>query len=234
MKKTKPLASYTKVTLGTVAALSAANSADAAIVYFDVNKTSPKNTPLSVGAINLATSTYTLNNFTNPFFAGYVGSVDFYTFGSIWTQVSANRIIALDYGDTISSGATFAYGRIATPGTTPGWTNGVDTYFGLRLDAGGGNYNYGWMNVNVIQNTSSTINSFAFEDQVNTAILAGATSSAAVPEPGQVAASLLLLTGVAGYFAYRRRAGAASEPKALHDLALGARGIAEFRENKAA
>jgi hypothetical protein len=45
---------------------------------------------------------------------------------------------------------------------------------------------------------------------------------------------LLLLAGIAGYFALRRRAGAASEPNGLHCLALGARGIEEFRKNKAA
>jgi hypothetical protein len=49
-----------------------------------------------------------------------------------------------------------------------------------------------------------------------------------------VAASLLLLTGIAGYMAYRRRMGAAIEPNALHTLALGARGIADFRADKAA
>ena len=52
-----------------------------------------------------------------------------------------------------------------------------------------------------------------------------------------MAASLLLLTGIAGYMAYRRRMGAATEPNALHTLALGAlgaRGIADFRADKAA
>jgi MYXO-CTERM domain-containing protein len=81
-----------------------------------------------------------------------------------------------------------------------------------------------------------TISGFAFENSYNTAILAGAQGggSAAVPEPGQVAASLLLLAGIAGYFAHRRRAAAGAEPSALHKLALGARGIEDFRSDKAA
>lgn len=41
-------------------------------------------------------------------------------------------------------------------------------------------------------------------------------------------------TGIAGYMAYRRRMGAATEPNALHTLALGARGISDFRADKAA
>ena len=49
-----------------------------------------------------------------------------------------------------------------------------------------------------------------------------------------MASSILLLAGIAGYLAYRRRMGAATEPDALHKLALGSRGIADFRADKAA
>ncbi len=69
----------------------------------------------------------------------------------------------------------------------------------------------------------------------NYALFVQASSgTAAVPEPGQVASSMLLLAGIAGYLAYRRRMGAATEPDALHKLALGSRGIADFRADKAA
>ena len=189
---------------------------------------------LTFGDINLGSGTYTLDSYTGNFWGGYLVNSRVDTNGIIRKVISGDRLASLNYGDTISSSSLFAAFPYAELGSTPGWTSGINTYIGLRIDAGGGNYNYGWANLTAFMNTSFTVTGFAFEDQVNTAILAGATGSAAVPEPGQVAASLLLLTGVAGYFAYRRRAGAATEPKALHVLALGARGITEFRENKAA
>jgi hypothetical protein len=105
------------------------------------------------------------------------------------------------------------------------------------MDVGGGNFNYGWAQISVADPASSiTITGFAFQKDLNVAILAGDTGGGPVPvpEPGQVAASMLLLAGIAGYFALRRRAGASTEPNGLHSLALGARGIEEFRKNKAA
>jgi len=58
------LSSYSKVALGPLAAASAAGSAEAAIVYFDVNpdRTFNMTEALYFGSINLGTGTYALNN----------------------------------------------------------------------------------------------------------------------------------------------------------------------------
>jgi len=46
-----------------------------------------------------------------------------------------------------------------------------------------------------------TVSRFAFQDVANIA----APTSTPIPEPGQVAASLLLLGGIGGYVAWKRR-----------------------------
>ena len=82
------------------------------------------------------------------------------------------------------------------------WNAGGHGYAGLRLDAGGGNYHYGWVELNYNAAADSvTVSRFAFESVVN----AAAVTSAAAPEPAQVASSLLLLSGVAGYVFVKRR-----------------------------
>ena len=71
------------------------------------------------------------------------------------------------------------------------------------MDAGGGNYNYGWVNLTFTVNNGAVVTGFAFEDQVNTAILAGDTG-VAVPEPGTWAAAALLAGGAA-FVRWRKR-----------------------------
>jgi hypothetical protein len=236
MSTSKSLRTYTKITLGTAAALTATSHSEAAIVFFDVipDRLLDIGDLADFGSINLGTATYdssttapsfTLSN-SGGFLEGSGLSIDL-------AAVSGFYLQSFVYGYSISSLLDWG-----SP-TFTGYVNDGDTrYLGLRMAVGGGNYNYGWASITGGLNGSSqstfTINSFAFEGLINTTILAGDTGSAAVPEPGQVAASLLLLAGIAGYFALRRRAGAASEPNALHSLALGARGIEEFRKNKAA
>ena len=114
----------------------------------------------------------------------------------------------------------------------------------LRIDAGGGNYNYGWVEVTVVSgNTYSppylgtvdvTVTGFAFEDQFNTAILAGdqaAPPPCPNPAPGRRRRTLRPC----------RRRPPAPPPReksrrldALLNLASGARGVEKFRADKAA
>ena len=246
---------------GVAASVAAPSEAEAAIVYFDVN---PDRVLVgssfgyaTFGSINLGTATYTSGStagdyfsigmdFGGDLFSGhYQGNVQWGLSGVNYGGFQPTRVQKMAYGTSISSispsiGSWVNYGPYMSYNGTGPWAGGGNAYAPLRINAGGGDYNYGWVNINFVDNgngtSTSTITGFAFEDVVNTAILAGdqGGAPAAVPEPGQVAASLLLLTGVAGYFAYRRRVGAATEPKALHDLALGARGIAGFRGDKAA
>ena len=75
-----------------------------------------------------------------------------------------------------------------------------DAYLGLRLNAGGSNYRYGWARVNYNDPANTlTLKDFAIEQNINTTILAGA---GAVPEPSR---ALLLALGLGGAALRRRR-----------------------------
>lgn len=84
-------------------------------------------------------------------------------------------------------------------------------YIGFRLDQGDGYYNYGWIHVSGFSDSINTkgelsIDGWAYQDDVNTAILAGQRSGGggggAVPEPSGLA---LLACGAAGIYALRRK-----------------------------
>lgn len=268
MNKSSKLSNYTKTTLGSVAAVSAAGTmgnADAAIIYFDVD---PDRTLVgssfgyaTFGSIDLGTGTYVNNSTAGNFFAvgmdfggdlfsaHYQGNVQWglsSTDYSGGTPFQPTRVQKITYGTAISDispsiGSWVNYGPYMSYNGTGPWVGGGNAYAALRINAGGGNYNYGWVNINFTDNgdgtSNSTITGFAFQDVVNTAINAGDQGGggpAAVPEPGQVASSLLLLAGVAGWFAYRRRMAVGKEASGLHALATGARGVAEFRGGKSA
>ena len=102
------------------------------------------------------------------------------------------------------------------------WNSGPSSYFSFfsyeSPDFGSGSYmgfktaqgNYGWLEVTWAGATDTfQIYSGAYESIANVAILAGDTGggTSAVPEPGQVASSLLLLAlGAAGVAIQRQRA----------------------------
>jgi hypothetical protein len=252
MKRTSiisPRGNSAKVMLGTVTALAAVNNSEDAIVYFDVNPDIALSNAVSVFKFDLSNGTYAVSSDPSDFagqrkfafskFGNAFGLYGAYSYNTTSAGYGVYLMSQLASGATIDAGTTWLGEAVGGSGFTPTGWNGINQsgYAGLRIDAGGGNFNYGWVALNWTESPENlTISGFAFENSYNTAILAGAQSggSAAVPEPGQVAASLLLLAGIAGYFAHRRRAAAGAEPSALHKLALGARGIADFRSDKAA
>lgn len=81
--------------------------------------------------------------------------------------------------------------------------NSGDAYLGLRLNAGGSNYRYGWARINYNDDpaNSITLKDFAIEQNINIPILAGA-GAGAVPEPGR---AVLLALGLGGAALRRRR-----------------------------
>jgi hypothetical protein len=92
---------------------------------------------------------------------------------------SKNYLISqLSSSDTINAGTSSTWLNYSYGGSfyTPSGWNGTNQsgYAGLRIDAGGGNYNYGWVALNWTQSPDIlTISGFAFENSYNTAILAG-------------------------------------------------------------
>jgi hypothetical protein len=202
----------------TVLLLTAAASspARAAIVYFPVNpaQTVTGNATVTFGSVSLVNGTFTLNNPTQPSFGiGSTSGTDNTLFAQNnnniqWAltapspgtglgqiaKYAATNVISGSIADWTSSDPNFFIGD-----HTQNWYATGTSYAGLRIDAGGGDYNYGWVSVGYDVSTSTaTVTGFAFENQVNTAIPA-----AAVPEPASLA---LVATGVAFAAAvYRRR-----------------------------
>jgi hypothetical protein len=220
------ISSYSKITLGSVAALGAAGSADAAVIYFDVDpdQTILNGNSLSFGNINLVAETYSLGSSTAPSFtlSSNGGGPEF-----SGNQIEAGALggfytYRLSDGDPISGALTFS----SAPGTPAYWGAGDSGYLALRIDLGEGNYNYGWAQVSVASPaTSITITSFAFEGEANTAIEAGA-----IPEPSTYA--LLALAGLFGAAVWHHRRQKVGAPTELLQLAAGARGVEQLRSGR--
>jgi hypothetical protein len=159
---------------------------------------------------------------------------------------------------SISSGSAWSWDDVPTAYLFQGYVGSVsgnwafgpnETQSGfapLRINAGGGNYNYGWVEVTVTSGNifsppymgtvDVTVTGFAFEDQLNAAILAGDTGGgpAPVPEPGTMAVGAGLFALAVGAHLRRRREKKAAASEALLNLAAGARGVEKFRADKAA
>ena len=202
------LAAYLATGIG--AGLVATPVADAAIVLIDItsfgldgpnagvspgSSTAKPNFPISGGGTLMAS-----NSFLGM---GFYGSNNLYfAAGS-----SATSPVNFTLNQSISSSANWAgYPASLFKDMYTGSPDfGSGSYMGFKTAQG----NLGWLEV-TWSGAADTfqIYSAAYESVAGVAILAGDTGgSAAVPEPGQVASSLLLLTlGAAGVAIQRRRA----------------------------
>ncbi len=104
-------------------------------------------------------------------------------------EVTANQI---SLGDSVELASPF------TPSTEIINSTVTDAYFGIKFDAGGGDFNYGWINLSSISGVDGgRINAVAFNTIPNTDIVAGA-----VPEPK---IALLLTLAALATIVYRWR-----------------------------
>jgi len=114
------------------------------------------------------------------------------------------NILKFANGSSISAGSasnwTASDPGFAQDGQAGNWNAGGSGFAGLRYNAGSGNYFYGWVEMNYNAAADAvTVSRFAFQDVANTA------APTSIPEPAQVAASLLLLGGIGGYVFLKRR-----------------------------
>jgi hypothetical protein len=241
MKNVK-LLSYSKITAiaGAVSALISQGSADAGIVYFDVNPDLQVSNSITVfGEIDLNAGTYTLGSQLGSAFGFLPVSPFFYmaSGGGIQFLVeNGYSAVAVNRNSEISEaliGGNFDFLTTSGPSSTAGSETLGPTFIPLRLDVGGGGVNYGWVQI-FSSEVGLTVTGFAFEKDLNTPILAGDTGAAAVPEPG----SLAVVSGLFGLMvAANRRARKRDEPSApesLLNLASGASGVQKLREESAA
>lgn len=211
-----------------VAALPTA--AEASIVYFNVdpgNRTIGVNETLNFGSINLSNGTYVLNGTGGSsfglFFDGYGSSGPLFAelkpTGNIEWGANGPYVERLASNDNISGASAWSWGSPFLNLFTDysayygnwGFTGPFDSKTGfapLRINAGSGNYHYGWAEITTeagninsppyLGTATVTITGFAFNTTVNQAIQAGA-----IPEPSTV--TCLILGGSAFAFSRRRR-----------------------------
>ena len=249
----RSLAAYTKATVSSAAALSAAGTSQAAIVFFDVDPAmtigvvgDPPNLNLVFEDINLGAGTYT----------SYITPYNFLPFGRtvFWFNISgpdeftavgnyiglganneAKSLYKFSYGDPVSLSPTVGSAYVLNEGQ---WNGGGSGYVSLLLQDGPDAY-WGWAELQFVEAggaTTLTVTGFAFEDSPNAPILAGDTGGgpAPVPEPGTMAVGAGLFALAVGAHLRRRREKKAAASDALLNLAAGARGVEKFRADKVA
>jgi hypothetical protein len=258
--------SYRKATLGSVATMAAGGYAQAEVIFFNVgiSQNFGGSETLNFGSINLGNGTFEENGTNGPSFG-----LNFYTSAYGISELTTLEksvewgidgyidVLRLDTGQAISdASATWGNDSVVRKSLLWIYDDGyINLYRGgawsvisdeqqigyapLRIDAGDGNYNYGWVEIQVVAGNTNTISlpnnievtvkGFAFESTVNTAINAGV-----VPEPSSMA--LIALGGLFGLAARRRLSQDAGPymPAKLMHLASGARGVERMRADKAA
>lgn len=213
---------------GVGASATLATQSDASIVYFDVNpdRTFGENEALTFGSINLSNGTYVLNGNGGTTFGldfrtegggieGYLtplGNVQWGFTGSYIERLSSNTDISSTSASSWGAApSAYLFSGYLGAGGNWGFTGPNDSITGyapLRIDAGGGNYHYGWVEITTevgnvwsppyVGTATVTVTGFAFNTNLNEAIQAGA-----IPEPSTLAC--LLLGGSAFAFSRRRR-----------------------------
>lgn len=233
------LRAYSKATAASLAASTAACSAHAEVVYFPVNvDTSVDDSGVLFNNINVATQNVDIVAFTPGYFptAGNyiaVGTAygSLYAYGK-WLNnpgvellyTPLNAIKKFSYSTSINN--TYTTWIDESWLSSSSWS-GVG-YVGFRVPASGSQYNYGWIEVNY-NSPNLKVTGFAFETVPDLAIAAGVVP---VPEPSTATAVGAGLFALAvGAHLRRRRAKQPAASNALLNLAAGARGVEQFRQD---
>lgn len=246
--KPRSLAAYTKATVGSAVALTAAGTSHA-VVVFDVDPAKtigvagdPPSQTVSFTDINLTTGTYAGSIGYGPpissgptFWFTIPGENQFTAQGAggmglVGYIFPSNTLSLLPAGTVINATSKYISNASMSEGA---WNGGGTGYVGLVLSKGT-NKHYGWAALAYTENgpaTALSVSGFAFEETPDTPILAGAT---AIPEPGTWAAGAGLFALAVGAHLRRRRAKKVAASDALLNLAGGARGVEKFRADRAA
>lgn len=132
--------------------------------------------------------------------AGSTGNYANYDYNADWNASNGNNLTV-----GTSGGPSF-YGAFDMSGNTGELTDLNGLAGSTRSDRGGGyNSNANYISSNIRYEGAMSAYSGAGYPAVGFRVAAIADSPAAVPEPGQVAASLLLIAGLGGYVVIKRR-----------------------------
>ena len=217
------LAAYLATGIG--AGIVATPVADAAIVTIDINSTG-----FGIDGPNAGLSSSDPDNDARDVFNFPIsgsGTLIIYSMSGFYSGISSHSALFIASGHSDVSPTNFSQNQ--SIGSSAKWVNagggggafdnslfkygvsespdfGAGSYMGFKTAQG----NYGWLEVTWAGATDTfQIYSGAYESVANVAIAAGDTGggTSAVPEPGQVASSLLLLAlGAAGVAIQRQRA----------------------------
>lgn len=182
-----------------------AQNAHADIVSTNLNET-------SLGRWVMVGFSYTNGVIGSNHSGGFIFGASPYVPGKGWmgqhSQAGGDYSSAPPSGNAQITAGPIALGNLINASSS--WTSrdsfnqgSAFSYYGVRFSLGGGNYNYGWLQIATPDNSLQFGNA-GVETAVNTGIAAGAT---AVPEPSTWA--LLALAGGAGAVAALRRRHAA-------------------------
>lgn len=199
--------------LGGIAAAGASAPAGAAIVYTDIADItmSTVNDALYFDLDQSGAGPYAQLNGATPagadFFIRGTGAIDVLSMVAFNNNQTAGYYLdKLSGSGTIDASQSWWGGGVSyfEFWNVGNWDDGGDGYIGLRLNAGGGNFNYGWIHIDYDDaNNTLVLKDFAYQTTVNTSITAGDVGTvSSVPEPST---ALMAAMGLGGLALRRRR-----------------------------
>ena len=164
-----------------------------------INGGYPSDRSAIISDFPISENSFVLHNDFNGILTGLEGRGGF-TFAA---GLTAATPVKFSPNASIGSGSSYTsgYNSLFKSGLSISPDFGLGSYMGFQTSQG----NYGWLEVTWTASSSQfQILSGAYEDQINTPILAGAGPTAPIPEPGTWAA-MAIFAGGAAFAGWRRR-----------------------------